>query len=177
MLLLLKYIRGKFGILVAFVAMILGPVPGSNAEPREIVTVPLDWAETLGTRIAADPEVKTDGEASIRIVTRWPTVINLAEVIGPGVAPATLIYEADVRSKDLIGSAYLEIWCHFGGEGRYFGRGLDSTVTGTSDWTTLRTVFRLEEGQRPTLVTLNLVIDGEGVVWVDRPRLLYEPTP
>ncbi len=177
MLLLPRRTSIRIGLLVAVAAMILGPARGADAKPREIVTVPLDRAETLGTRIAADPEIKTDGEASIRIVTRWPTLINLAEVIGPNVAPATLIYEADIRSQDLIGNAYLEIWCHFGDQGRYFGRGLDSTVTGTSDWTTLRTVFRLEEGQRPTLVTLNLVIDGEGIVWVDRPRLLYEPVP
>jgi len=172
-----RYIASVFTLIVVIVAIPFLAAPNANAEPREIVTVPLDRAEALGTRIAADPEIKTDGEASIRVVTQWPTVINLAEVIGPSVAPATLIYEADIRSQDLLGNAYLEIWCHFGDQGRYFGRGLDSTVTGTTDWTKLSVDFRLEDGQRPTLVTLNLVIEGEGVVWVDRPRLLYEPLP
>jgi hypothetical protein len=49
--------------------------------------------------------------------------------------------------------------------------GVDSTVTGSMEWTPVRTVFRLEPGERPSWVTLNLVINGTGTVWIDEARL------
>ena len=74
-------------------------------------------------------------------------------------------------ARALDGTAYLEMWCHFADGSRYFARGVDSTVSGSADWTPVQTVFRLEPGQRPVRVTLNLVVNGTGTVWIDEARL------
>ena len=52
---------------------------------------------------------------------------------------------------------------------------MESVVSGTTDWKTLQTPFFLKEGQRATKVTLNIVINGKGTVWVDDVKLLKEP--
>jgi hypothetical protein len=43
------------------------------------------------------------------------------------------------------------------------------------DWSTLQTPFFLQPGQSAKMVTLNIVINGKGTVWVDDVHLLKEP--
>ncbi len=137
--------------------------------------VPLDDAKSIGTTITTDGSNSSDGKGSIRVSTQWPTVINLAEIADIDIEGAILVYQAKLRSQKLTGKAYLEMWCHFAGGGQYFSRGLKSYVTGDRDWTSLETIFFLKPGQNPTKVTLNLVINGRGTVWVDAVRLLRRP--
>jgi hypothetical protein len=85
-----------------------------------------------------------------------------------------LVYQAKLRCENLKGTAFLEMWCHVG-DGQYFSRGMNSVVTGTTNWKTLQTPFFLQAGQKATNVTLNVVINGNGTVWVDDVRLLEEP--
>ncbi len=87
---------------------------------------------------------------------------------------AQLIYQARVRSEELEGTAFLEMWAHVGG-GQFFSRGMNSLVTNTMDWKTLQTPFFLQPGQRAKKATLNIVINGKGTVWVDDVRLLKKP--
>ena len=117
------------------------------SQAEELKKLSLDSATTLGTTIATDTKIKSEGNASIRISTSWPTTICLGEVPGLDVENARLVYEARVKSKSLEGQAFLEMWCHVGG-GPYFSRGFNSVVTGTSDWKTLETPFFLQPGQR-----------------------------
>ena len=137
----------------------------------------LEDAAALGTVIATDQRDRVEGSASIRVSTDWPTVINIAEIDDIDIEAARLVYQAQLKSKDLDGSAYLEMWCHFPGGQRFFSRGLNSTVSGTAGWQTRRTVFILKAGQKPTKVTLNLVINGKGTVWIDDMRLLRQRLP
>ena len=143
------------------------------SQAEELKKLSLDSATTLGTTIATDTKIKSEGNASIRISTSWPTTICLGEVPGLDVENARLVYEARVKSKSLEGQAFLEMWCHVGG-GPYFSRGFNSVVTGTSDWKTLETPFFLQPGQRADKVTLNIVINGKGTVWIDDVRLLKQ---
>jgi hypothetical protein len=55
------------------------------------------------------------------------------------------------------------------------GLKLDSTIQGNSDWRTIQTLFILQKGQRPDKVTLNLIINGAGTVWIDNIVLSKEP--
>ena len=134
----------------------------------------LDDASSLGTTVSRDPKVKQEGNGSIKITTLWPTTICLGEVEGLNVENGQLIYRAQVKSENLEGTAFLEMWCHVGG-GQYFSRGMNSVVTGTMDWKTLQTPFFLQPGQKTKKATLNIVINGKGTVWVDDVRLLKEP--
>ena len=143
------------------------------AAAQELKRLSLDDARSLGLTIATDEAVKVEGRGSVKITTRWPTTVCLGEVSGPDVEAATLLYQARVRS-DLDGSAFLEMWVQVGG-GQYFSRGMDVQVHGKSDWKRLQTPFHFQKGQRPEKVTLNLVINGKGTVWIDDVLLTRQP--
>jgi hypothetical protein len=52
---------------------------------------------------------------------------------------------------------------------------MKSIIKGKSDWQTLQTPFVFQKGQQPDKVTLNLVVNGIGTVWIDDIILLKEP--
>jgi hypothetical protein len=139
----------------------------------EIGKLSLDDVKALGLKIENDSSVKVEGNGSIKISTLWPTTVCLGEVTRLDIENAKLIYKADVKSQ-LDGVALLEIWVHVGG-GQYFSRGLNSTVSGNSDWKSIQTPFIFQKGQKPDRVTLNLIINGKGTVWIDNIVLSKEP--
>jgi hypothetical protein len=135
------------------------------AMAEDLKKLSLDDAASLGTTIQTDSEVKTEGQSSIRITTKHPTTVCLGEVIGLDLEDARLIYTAKVKS-DLEGIAFLEMWVHVAG-GQYFSKGMADPITGESDWKSIQTPFMFQKGQNPDLITLNLVINGKGTVWID----------
>ncbi|MCA9774648.1 MAG: hypothetical protein KC466_19675, partial [Myxococcales bacterium] len=122
-----------------------------------------------------DTAVKAEGAASLRVDAKGPVTVRLYEVRDPGVENARLLYQARLRTKDLKGQAYLEMWCRFPGLGEYFSRALQAPVSGTTVWTIQETPFFLQKGQKPDLVKLNLVVEGAGTVWIDDVRLTQGP--
>jgi hypothetical protein len=140
---------------------------------QELQRLSLDDASTTSPLIETDPTVKIQGDASLKITVLWPTTVHLAEVSGPDIDDAKLVYSAQVKSA-IHGTTYLEMWAHVDG-GQYFSRGMNDTVAETSDWTTIRTPFLFQQGQKPDKLTLNLVINGTGTVWIDDIVLSREP--
>jgi hypothetical protein len=147
-------------IIVLFPAVLV-----SSAIAEDLTQLSLDDASGLGTTIQNDTDLKTEGRASIRITTLHPTTICLGEVTGLDIENARLIFKASVKSE-LNGAAYLEMWVHVGG-GQYFSRGMNDSVEGKTDWKSIRTPFLFQKGQTPEKVTLNLVVNGKGTVWID----------
>jgi len=145
----------------------------SSLFAEDLKKISLDDASTLGTRIETDTKVKVEGKGSIKITTAWPTVVCLGEVKGLNIENAKLVYKAKVKA-DLKGTAFLEMWCHVDG-GQYFSRGMNSTAGGQEEWKQIETPFFLQAGQKPEKVTLNLVVNGTGTVWVDDIVLSKEP--
>lgn len=145
----------------------------SPAYAQELKKLNLDDASTIGTTIQTDTQLKAEGKGSIKITTQWPTTICLGEVTGLKVENARLLYRAKVKS-DLDGSAFLEMWVQVGG-GQYFSRGMNDVVSKKTDWKLIQTPFLFQKGQRPDKVTLNLVINGKGAVWIDDIVLIQEP--
>jgi hypothetical protein len=158
--------------LILLIFVLLALVAGS-AYPEDLKKLNLDDASTIGTTIQTDTQVKAEGKGSIKITTLWATTICLGEVTGLNVEDAKLVYRAKVKG-DLAGAAFLEMWAHVGG-GQYFSRGMNDSVTGKTDWKTIQTPFLFQKGQRPDKVTLNLVINGKGTVWIDDIVLSKEP--
>ncbi len=134
--------------------------------PDEITTT-----SPLGAIVALDPAESADGAGSLRITAEEPVTVALVETGDLDIEDATLFYRAKLRSEDLRGRAYLEMWCAFRDLGQYFSRGLDQPVEGTTDWVTVQTPFFLEGGQNPDSVRLNVVVEGTGKVWVDQLEL------
>lgn len=139
---------------------------------------PLDSLEGVLTRDAElDTYISADGNGSLKIQTDSPdkTVFRLFETGPIGKEDQMLIYSAKLRTEKLNGKAYLEMWCDIPGKGEFFSRGLENPVTGTTGWTNVQTPFRLETGQMPANVKLNLVVEGIGTVWIDDIKLLAGP--
>jgi hypothetical protein len=102
-------------------------------------------------------------------------VVRLFEVGDVDLEQTRLSYQAKVRTESVEGQVYLEMWCHFPGQGEFFSRALHAPLSGSNEWTTQTTDFMLREGQKPDLVRLNLVVDGKGAAWIDDVRLFGTP--
>jgi len=145
----------------------------TSAQAQELKKLSLDDASSIGLTIQTDASVKTEGKASVKIMTAWPTIVCLGEVTGLAVEDAKLVFKAKVKTA-LEGDAFLEMWVHVGG-GQYFSKGMNDPAKGKSDWKTIQTPFMFQKGQKPDKVTLNIVINGKGTVWVDDIVLSKEP--
>jgi len=153
---------------------------GCSKTPQEVVELkrfPIDSLEGIITQsgVQFDKEVSNDGNGSLRMVATEPTVVRLFELGDIDVENARLIYQAKVRTEGIEGQVYLEMWCHFLGKGEFFSRGLQTPLTGTTNWTTEETPFFLKKGENPDNVKLNLVINGKGTAWIDDIRVLKSP--
>ncbi len=125
--------------------------------------------------VELDQAVSSDGGGALRVVASKPTTVRLFEVTDVAVENARLTYEARLRTENVTGQVFLEMWCHFPGRGEYFSRGLVSPLTGTTDWTTEETPFFLKAGEQPDRIKLNVVVNGTGTAWIDDIRLLKGP--
>jgi hypothetical protein len=151
--------RAYFGLLIALMLV------ASTAQAQDMWKLSLDDPSSVSPGIESDAKVKTEGAGALKITTRWPTTVFLGEVDGLDIENAKLVYSAKVRSE-LDGTAFLEMWAHIGG-GQYFSRGMNDVVSGKTDWKTIQTPFMFQAGHKPDKVTLNLVINGKGTVWID----------
>lgn len=166
----------RHGALTMLVSLLL-PACSEGRQTVEIRGYGLDSREGViaASGVVVDSTVAAEGEASLRIDAASPTRILLFETGDIDVENASLVYRARLRTEDLQGSTYLEMWCVFDDLGEYFSRALHSPVSGSNDWTTQETPFFLEAGQNPDNVKLNLVVEGTGTVWIDDVRLLTAP--
>jgi hypothetical protein len=159
------------------VFLILAGCSKPPQKPVEIKRYTLDNLEGVITKsnVTLDKEISFDGNGALKITVNEPGVIRLFETGDIDVENARLIYQAHLKTENVEGQVYLEMWCHFEGLGEYFSRGLHSPLSGTNDWTTQEIPFFLKKGQNPDNVKLNLVINGKGTVWIDDIRLLKGP--
>lgn len=137
-------------------------------------TYPIDTLDGIisQTGLQIDKEITSDGNGSLRITTEKPVTVRLYETGDIDVEDARLIYQAKVRTQDLDGRAYVEMWCHFPGKGEFFSRALQTPLSGTNEWSSQETPFFLKKGENPDNVKINIVVDGKGIVWIDDIRLL-----
>ena len=122
--------------------------------------------------IQLDKTVSNDGKGSIRIEASEPAAIQLYNINDIRIEDARLVYEAKIKSENLNGQAYLEMWCVFKARGEFFSRGFDSVISGTTDWKTIRTVFFLKKNEMPDQIRLNVAVNGIGKIWIDDIHLL-----
>jgi len=142
----------------------------------ELKHYPLDTTEGILTQsgVTIDKKISSDGNGSLRIEATETTTVRLFETGNIDIEDARLIYQARLRTLNLQGKAYLEMWCQFPGGGEYFSDGRYAALIGSTgtNWTTEEIPFKLKKGQNPDNIKLNLVIDGKGTVWIDDIRLL-----
>ena len=149
----------------------------TQEQATELKHYPLDSLEGILTQsgVELDQKISSDGKGSLKISAEEPTVVHLFETGDLEVEEARLLYQAKLRTENMEGQVFLEMWCHFPGKGEFFSRGPQNTLSGTTGWTTVETVFFLKKGENPDNVKLNLVIDGKGTIWIDDIHLLEGP--
>ncbi len=153
---------------------------GCTEQPGKVTELkhfPINSIDEVITKsgVDIDNEISSDGNGSLRIDASQKTVVRLFEVSKINAENARLMYQAKVRTENIQGQVYLEMWCGFAGKGEFFSRSIQSPVSGTTDWTTVVTPFFLQKGQNPDYVKLNLVVDGNGTAWIDDVRLIKGP--
>lgn len=152
-----------------------GAVPETaGRSPTEIAHFRLSAEAVPSDADAAfDAEVSQDGDGSLRVMTgEEGGRMRLYRLDDVGPIQGTLLYTGFLRSRDLQGAAFLELWCHPTAGDAAFVRGVSSRVEGSSDWKPQELPFRPPESCRnPVSVELNVVIQGAGTVWIDNLRL------
>ena len=127
------------------------------------------------SRVSVDSLIFAEGTASLKIVATEPMLVKLYETGGLDLDNCRIIYQAKLKTLNLQGDAYLEMWCHFPGKGDFFSRALQSKLSGDNDWSSHETSFMLRKGESPDNVKLDLAINGTGTVWIDDIRLIKVP--
>jgi hypothetical protein len=140
----------------------------------ELKQYSLDSTEGVLTQsgVTIDRQISSDGSGSLRINAAEPTTVRLFETGDVDIENARLVYQAQLRTANVEGQVYLEMWCSFPGRGEFFSRDLATPLRGTTEWSTEQTPFILKAGENPDNVKLNLVINGKGTVWIDDIRLI-----
>ncbi len=168
--------KAKLWALLACGLMILGMMGCSKPSSKdvELKRFSLDSFEGVITQsgVEIDPQVKKEGQGSLRITVTEPSVIRLFEVGDIDIEDGALIYQAKLRTENAQGNVYLEMWCYFEGKGEFFSRGLQAPLKGTIDWTSEEIPFFLKTGENPDNVKLNVVSEGPATIWIDNIRLL-----
>ncbi len=118
--------------------------------------------------------VTVDGDGW-RIDADKASTVRLFELDDPGIEQCLVAYKAKIKTSDVDGKAYLEMWCRFPGKGEFFSKGVRNAASGTTDWASYEIPFYLKQGQRPDLIKLNLIVEGSGTVWIK--ELSFEKTP
>ena len=123
---------------------------------------------TLKTFTTANPTISKDvaveGDAWLADCTKAQT-FRLFEVPNPGVEECIVLYRAKLKTEDLTGRAYLEMWCRFPSGGEFFSKGLNQVVTGSNDWVASEIPFILKKGEKPDLIRLNLAVENASWLW------------
>ena len=126
-------------------------------------------------KVAIDKQISSDGNGSLRIEAAEATGIRIFDTGNMNVDNARLICRARLRTEDVKGRVYISMKCYFPRGESYSSKALARPLTGTTDWTTQETSFLLKKGEKPDNVSLSLIINGEGTVWIDDVRLLKGP--
>ena len=140
----------------------------------QIAHYPLSAEEVpAGADAVFDPDVSQDGGGSLRVATgEEGGRLRLYRLDDVGPVEGSLLYTGFLKSRDLKGSAFFELWCHPTEGNPAFVRGFPRRVAGTSDWKPQELSFSQPGTCRdPASVELNVVIQGAGTVWIDNLRL------
>ena len=142
-------------------------------EPLRTIT----WSQAQQGAERQDVEViPADGEtpfARLCVVKEGPDeeVIPLFALENPGITKANYALIGKVRTKDVEGEGYLEMWNHFPDGGAYFSRTLASygpmkCLKGTQGWRYFVLPFHIvdDNGLRPTELTFDVFLPGKGTV-------------
>jgi uncharacterized protein (TIGR03067 family) len=127
----------------------------------------------------------TEDDGAWKIDATRERFVRLYEV-KPPVEECVIYVRAKMKSSNLQGRAYLEMWSRMPLGGEYFSKGLTSTVMGTTDWKSVEIPFFLQKDERPDLLKLGIEIEPNAsrervespeTVWIKDIELWQAPLP
>jgi hypothetical protein len=141
----------------------------SNAQsPGVLYHNQLDSLDGILSSPGVTLDTSTSRGIAIRIESQAPRSVRLAEVRTLGAPTVVLTYRGHLRAEKQTGKAYLEMRCNMPQKGVLVSRITSgSKIAGTTDWVTQATRLSLGEQPGPQIVSLNVAVEGAGVVWVD----------
>ena len=163
---------------ILFILLFLVPACNKNSDDGELLAgFPLDSIEGVITRdgVEFDNAFSADGSGSLKITATGDRVVQLFETGNLDAEDCILYYRAKIKTKNLIGQAYLMMICRFTGKGEAFSKGLGAVKSGNMDWSTAETPFFLKKGENLDNIKLQIVINGTGSVWIDDIKLVKAP--
>lgn len=101
-----------------------------------------------------------------------PLTITILEINAPPITADPYAITGRVKYEDVYGTAYLEMWSHFGARGTFFSRTLMShgpmkNLSGSSDWRNFHLSFnRGPDVPPPERLVINVVLPGQGTVYL-----------
>lgn len=159
---------------------LLVAAPASFASPTDPQDILKGWEiispDVLGLRISRNVD-----ERAVTFETKWPTTICITSVDlkDNHFDQTTINFSAEMKTSDLTGAAFLEMWLHVPGlaKGYLISRGYERPLQRTSPlaWSKFETSFTMAKNQVPDRAILNLVINGKGTVWLRNVRLTHQP--
>ena len=171
-----------FFIFIFFALLVLSSHRSLAQEEKEI-NFPISNTNEIITQsgVEIDSNISTDGEGSLLVNSNDTITVELFELDQEDFGNKRLTYKAIMRSENLVatkdsrGIAYIELLAKFPDGEDLISRGPRVPISGTSDWTFANTVLYIDKAGSPQSVKLNLVVEGEGKVWIDDIKLEVIP--
>jgi hypothetical protein len=124
--------------------------------------------------VAFDKSVSSDGDGSIMIKTAEPVTVRFLESKLPG-ENCKYTYKVKMKTDKLNGDAYLSMDINYPNGGKQsVQQEIQSYLSDNNDWTPMEITITAPN-QKPASVLLNVVVDGEGTVWIDDLHLIATP--
>lgn len=165
----------------------IGPARLVEYDQAEDTLCELSWSQLAAdSKLARGDVLAAGGEAPferLRITNQDATArtIPVFEIEEPGITASSYAIVGRLRTQDLAGKGYLEMWSHFPGGERYFSRTLEETgpmghLSGSQDWREFVLPFHIGDvPMRPDKLAVNVFFAGRGVVELSPLRLVqYE---
>ena len=126
-----------------------------------------------GSEMTITEDVVCSSEGGWLIDTDEGQTVRLFELAMTDIDSCMLTYRASMKSENIQGRGFLEMWCRLPGRGEFFSKGFQTALKGTNDWATYEVPFYLKSGQTPDLVKLNVTLEGSGRLWIKDIELSY----
>lgn len=112
-----------------------------------------------------------------------PLTQTILEIEAPPITGDPYAITGRVKYEDVEGTAYIEMWNHFGAHGAFFSRtlmehGPMKSLSGSSDWREFHLPFqRGPDVPPPERLVVNIVLPGRGTVYVSPLKLVQPDEP
>jgi len=167
--------KNKFYFIVLLLSIISITGYKSLAQEESKLIFSISNVEEIITQagVEIDRDISSDGNGSLMINTKEPITVELFELDDRDFGNQRLTYKAQMRSENLQstgemrGISYLELIAKFPDGQELISRGPRVPLSGTTEWRPVETILYLDKGNSPERVKLNLIVEGEGKVWVD----------